>query len=236
MKNGRIAQAGKFEELLQENVGFEMLVGAHSQALESILAVGNVHTIMRTGERRKMEPSSNEETDEEHAASIQFQNGDKHNSEQDLSIDIAEKGRIMQDEEREKGSIGKEVYWAYLTAVRGGAFVPIIITAQSFFQILQVASNYWIAWASPPTTGVEPTVSLRLLFLVYVSLSVGSSLCVFLRAILVAVAGLLTSEKFFTNMLHSIMRAPMSFFDSTPTGRILNRVNGIYLFLSLSTC
>jgi ABC-type multidrug transport system fused ATPase/permease subunit len=42
---------------------------------------------------------------------------------------------------------------------------------------------------------------------------------------LVSLIGLLTSEKFFKNMLHCIMRAPMSFFDSTPTGRILNRVS-----------
>jgi ABC-type multidrug transport system fused ATPase/permease subunit len=41
---------------------------------------------------------------------------------------------------------------------------------------------------------------------------------------LVSLVGLLTAEKFFKNMLHCILRAPMSFFDSTPTGRILNRV------------
>ncbi|MQM17651.1 hypothetical protein Taro_050625 [Colocasia esculenta] len=225
MKNGRIAQAGKFEELLQENVGFEMLVGAHSQALESILVAGNAQEMSQAEDRRKMGYPSNEEADEEHAASIQFQSSDKLNSEQDLSINLEERGRIIQDEEREKGSIGKKIYLAYLTAVRGGAFVPIILTAQSLFQILQVASNYWMAWASPPTTGVEPTVSLNLLFLVYVILSVGSSLCVLLRAMLVAITGLLTAEKFFTNMLHSVMHAPMSFFDTTPTGRILNRAS-----------
>lgn len=233
MKNGRIAQAGKFQELLQENIGFEMLVGAHSQALESVLSVRDVHDKMQTDERMKMELSMNEETDEEHESSIHLQNGDKHNSEHDVGIDIAGKGRIMQDEEREKGSISKEVYWAYLTAVRGGAFVPIIIMAQALFQIMQVASNYWMAWASPPTTGVDPTVSLHLLFLVYVILSIASSLFVLLRATLLAISGLLTSQKFFTDMLRSIMRAPMSFFDSTPTGRILNRVNDILLFFFL---
>uniref|UniRef100_A0A1D1Z236 ABC transporter C family member 9 n=2 Tax=Anthurium amnicola TaxID=1678845 RepID=A0A1D1Z236_9ARAE len=225
MKNGRITQAGRFEELLQENVGFEMLVGAHSQALESILAAGNSHRLTRTDDRRTMELPSQEETEEEHVARIQFQNSDKHNSEQNLSINIVEKGRITQDEEREKGSIGKEVYWSYLTAVKSGAFVPFILTAQSLFQILQVASNYWMAWASPPTDGIEPTVRLNILFLVYIILSFVSSLCVLLRATLIATAGLQTSEKFFTNMLHSIMRAPMSFFDSTPTGRILNRAS-----------
>ncbi|MQM17648.1 hypothetical protein Taro_050624 [Colocasia esculenta] len=231
MKNGRIAQAGKFEELLQQNVGFEMLVGAHTQALESILAVGNADRITQTDDRRKMGSPSIEETDEEHAASIQDQNSNDHNSERDLSVNTADKGRITQDEERKKGSIGKEVYWAYLTAVRDGAFVPIIVIAQSLFQGLQVASHYWMAWASPPTAGVEPKVGLNALFLVYLILSVGSALCLSLRALVLTKVGLLTSEKFFKCMLHSIMHAPMSFFDSTPTGRILNRVSDQNLLL-----
>jgi ATP-binding cassette subfamily C (CFTR/MRP) protein 1 len=59
------------------------------------------------------------------------------------------------------------------------------------------------------------------------------------RSLLVSLIGLLTSEKFFKNMLHCILRAPMSFFDSTPTGRILNRVSAyltLWPFSSSVTC
>ncbi|CAA7411053.1 unnamed protein product [Spirodela intermedia] len=228
MKNGRISQAGRFEELLQENVGFEVLVGAHSQALGSVLAVGNSPQIEETHERGRTAPSGSGEEDEEHPARIQLQNGDsvdRKQSKEKLCVDNLERGRIGQDEERETGSIDKEVYWTYLTAVRGGIFVPMIITAQCLFQALQVAGNYWIAWASPSTEGIKPAVDIAVLFVVYVLLSVVSSLFVLVRAMLIAIAGLQTSEKFFANMLHSIMRAPMLFLDSTPTGRILNRAS-----------
>ncbi|OVA14831.1 ABC transporter [Macleaya cordata] len=218
MQDGQIKQAGRFEELLKHNIGFEVLVGAHSEALESILNVEN-------SSRMSQKSISLGEAEIDPPTNVQLLNG-KHDSEQNLSLEIMDKGgRLTQEEEREKGSIGKEVYWSYLTLVWGGALVPIIVLAQSSFQVLQIASNYWMAWASPPTMDTEPVVGMNVLFLVYILLSVGSSLCVLVRATLVATAGILTSQKLFMNMLHSVIRAPMSFFDSTPTGRILNRAS-----------
>lgn len=41
MQNKKIAQTGSFEQLLKQNIGFEVLVGAHNQDLESILTVEN---------------------------------------------------------------------------------------------------------------------------------------------------------------------------------------------------
>ncbi|KAJ4958376.1 hypothetical protein NE237_025487 [Protea cynaroides] len=218
MQNGRVKQGGGFEELLKQNIGFEVLVGAHSQAIESILTVKNSS---RTSER----PVSDGEVDAEPNSNTGLLNG-RHESEHNLSLETTENGeRLVQDEEREKGSIRKEVYWSYLTAVKGGALVPIIILAQSLFQVLQIGSNYWMAWAFPPTTGAETVVGLNIIFCVYIILSAGSALCVLVRAMLLTMAGLLTSQKLFMEMLHSVFRAPMAFFDSTPTGRILNRAS-----------
>ncbi|KAL2478064.1 ABC transporter C family member 9 [Forsythia ovata] len=216
MQNGRIAQAGTFEELLKQNIGFEVLVGAHCHALESVLTV---ESSSRTSEYAAIE----NETDTDNTTNQEFPHI-KQESEHNLCVEITEKGRLVQDEEREKGSIGKEVYLSYLTTVKGGVLVPIILLAQSSFQVLQIASNYWMAWACPTDT-VEPRLGIHFILLVYTLLAVGSSLCVLIRASLVAIAGLLTSEKLFSNMLHSVLRAPMAFFDSTPAGRILNRVS-----------
>uniref|UniRef100_A0A2N9IZZ9 ABC-type xenobiotic transporter n=1 Tax=Fagus sylvatica TaxID=28930 RepID=A0A2N9IZZ9_FAGSY len=218
MQNGRIAQAGRFEELLKQKIGFEVLVGAHSEALESILTVEN-------SSRTSQSPTADDESNADSTTNAELLHT-QHDSEHNLSLEITEKGgKLVQDEEREKGSIGKDVYWSYLTTVKGGALIPFIILAQSSFQVLQVASNYWMAWASPPTSKAEPKLAMNYILLVYVLLAVGSSLCVLVRATLLALAGLWTSQKLFTNMLHSILRAPMAFFDSTPFGRILNRAS-----------
>ncbi|GAV90046.1 ABC_tran domain-containing protein/ABC_membrane domain-containing protein [Cephalotus follicularis] len=218
MQNGRIAQAGRFDEILKQNIGFEVLVGAHSQALESILKVEN-------SSRASQDPAPDTESNTDSTSNTEHLQT-QHDSDHNLSLEITEKGgKLVQEEERETGSIGKEIYWSYLTVVKSGALVPFIILAQSSFQVLQIASNYWMAWASPPTSETKPMLGMNVILLVYVLLATGSSLCVLVRAMLVLTTGLWTAEKLFTNMLHSIIRAPMAFFDSTPTGRILNRAS-----------
>ena len=224
MQNGRIAQAGTFEELMKQNIGFEVLVGAHNQALESVLSVES-----------SSKATPNDIPDDEPSKGLPSSAElihTKQNSEQNLCVEITEnEARLVQDEEREKGSIGKEVYLTYMTIVKGGVLVPLIILAQSTFQVLQIASNYWMAWACPTTGDTEVTEGINYILLVYTLLSVGSALCVLVRAILVAITGILAAQKLFTNMLHSVLRAPMGFLDSTPTGRILNRVSNTQVYL-----
>lgn len=228
MQNGRIAQAGKFEELLKQNTGFEVLVGAHSEALESILMVESSsrttlnHTL--EGESKTAEESQCMQLDTKQVSS-----NNTNSSPQEIN---EKEGKLVQDEERERGSISKDVYWTYMTTFKGGILVPFILLAQSSFQALQVASNYWMAWVCPTSSEAKPLFDMKFILLIYMALSVGSAFCVLLRAVLVAKAGLWTAQKMFINMLHKVIRAPMSFFDSTPTGRILNRVMlAVYNFL-----
>lgn len=216
MQNGRIAQAGKFEDLLKQNIGFEVLVGAHSKALESIVVAENSSRTSFNSIAEEGESNFNSKSSLQHDKVQDNPPEDKRND-----------GKLVQEEERETGSIAKEVYWTYLTTVKGGIFVPLIILAQSSFQILQIASNYWMAWVCPTSSDAKPIFDMNFILLVYMALSVAGSFCVLLRAMMVLNAGLWTSQTLFTKMLHSVLRAPMSFFDSTPAGRILNRVSKI---------
>ncbi|KAI3955754.1 hypothetical protein MKW98_006114, partial [Papaver atlanticum] len=215
MQEGKIIQAGRFEELLKQNVGFELLVGAHSEALNTILNVENSSRMLK-----KVHASV--ENDIHTTTNEQFPKVKEDN----LSQEIIEKGgRLTQKEERENGSIGKEVYWTYLTMVWGGPLVPVIVLAQISFDALQMGSNYWIAWASPVTTNSKPVVEMNIMFLVYLLIRLASSICILSRQLLVSTVGIQTSQKLFMSMLHSVFRAPMSFFDSTRTGRILSRAS-----------
>jgi hypothetical protein len=138
MQDGRIAQAGKFKYLLQQNEGFEALVGAHNQALESIL---NAESSSRLS---SIFPTCESKSNMDLYESIK-----KQESKHDISEDSTQKGRLTQEEEREKGAIGKKVYWAYLTAFKGGALIPVVVLVQLLFQALQVWIVYqWVSVTS----------------------------------------------------------------------------------------
>jgi ABC-type multidrug transport system fused ATPase/permease subunit len=233
MQNGRIAQAGKFQEL-QQNMAFGVIFGAHFCAVEQVCnAKGTSIYLSKHHAESEKVPSINE-SDAEKEISSKWQNTNMINCRQEVFRDNTEEGKLLQGEERENGYISKQVYWSYLTAARGGLFIPMIIAAQCFFQIFEVGSNYWMASACHPRTGSKSKMESTQ-FMVYVFISVGSALCILIRAVLVAVTGLLTSEKLFKSMMHCIFHAPMSFFDSTPTGRILNRASIDQSVLDLET-
>ena len=138
---------------------------------------------------------------------------------------LGPKRQIVQEEERGKVGVGFSVYWKYITTAYGGALVPLILLAQVLFQLLQIGSNYWMAWATPVSKSVGPPVDGYTLIIVFMALAIGSSFCIFIRSLLLLIAGYKTATLLFNKMHSCIFHAPMSFFDATPSGRILNRVS-----------
>ncbi|KAE8654428.1 DNA-binding protein GT-1 [Hibiscus syriacus] len=122
-----------------------------------------------------------------------------------------------QEEETETGRVKWSVYSTFVTAAYKGALVPVILLCQVLFQGLQIGSNYWIAWATEENHKVsrEQLIGICLL-------SGGSSIFILGRAVLLATIAIETAQRLFLGMITSVFRAPISFFDSTPSSRILN--------------
>lgn len=211
MKGGKITQAGKYNDILNSGPDFIELVGAHNKALSALDAFESGTTCGNSVITEDLKTAS------------------KENDQSSKSEDSGLKAQLVQDEEREKGQVGFDVYWKYITTAYGGALIPFILLIHTLFQLLQIASNYWMAWATPVSEDAAPPVTRVTLLEVYVGLAVGSSFCVLIRSLLMVTAGYKTATLLFNKMHQCIFRAPMSFFDSTPSGRILNRVS--YLFV-----
>ncbi|CAK9166895.1 unnamed protein product [Ilex paraguariensis] len=218
MKNGRISQAGKYEDILNSGSDFMELVGAHKEAL---LVLDSVET--RSGSGKS---NISEEVDGIGEAKKVLKDEKTAVGQNGKADDVGgPKGQLVQEEEREKGKVGFSVYWKYITTAYGGALVPFILLAQVLFQLLQIGSNYWMAWATPVSSNVPAPVGGSTLLVVYVALAIGSSFCILSRALLLVTAGYKIATILFNKMHFCLFRAPMSFFDATPSGRILNRAS-----------
>ncbi|KAJ4886480.1 ABC transporter C family member 3 [Raphanus sativus] len=219
MKHGRISQAGRYNDILNSGTDFMELIGAHQEALAVVgsLDANSVSEKSALGE-------------EDNGVGRDVIDSEGKQESQDLKNDKSDSSgepnrQLVQEEEREKGSVSLDVYWKYITLAYGGALVPFILLAQVMFQLLQIGSNYWMAWGTPVSKDVEAHVNLSTLMIVYVALAVGSCFCILVRATLLVTAGYKTATELFHKMHRCIFRSPMSFFDSTPSGRIMNRAS-----------
>jgi ABC-type multidrug transport system fused ATPase/permease subunit len=58
---------------------------------------------------------------------------------------------------------------------------------------------------------------------VYAALGVAQAICNFMVSFCFSIAGVAAAKSLHGHAVHSIFRAPMAFFDTTPIGRIMNR-------------
>ncbi|GAV90679.1 ABC_tran domain-containing protein/ABC_membrane domain-containing protein [Cephalotus follicularis] len=198
MQDGMIVQSGKYEDLASNpNSELVRLMNAHRKSIDQV----NPRQEDGSFTSRPSQVNQNEVTEEK------FDEPLKKGSER------------TREEETETGRVKWSVYTTFVTSAYKGALVPVILLCQVLFQGLQMGSNYWIAWA----TDEELRVSREKLLGIYVLLSGGSSIFILGRAVLLATIAFETAQRLFLGMITSVFRAPISFFDATPSSRILNR-------------
>ncbi|TYG47316.1 hypothetical protein ES288_D11G328400v1 [Gossypium darwinii] len=215
MKGGRIVQAGKYNDILKSSTDFMELVDAHKKALSALDTVKASSVSERTTSEEGDIGTTN--------GKVQIE--ENQGNESGKVDDVGPKGHLVQEEEREKGQVGFSVYWKYITTAYGGALVRLIVRALILFQSYQIGSNYWMVWGSPMSADIKPPVGSFTLIIVYLALAITSVVCVLAISMLLGTAGYKTATLLFKKMHLCIFRAPMSFFDSTPSGRILNRAS-----------
>ena len=130
--------------------------------------------------------------------------------------------KLVEEEEREIGRVSSSIYKLYLTKAFGPWLITLLFVVQIGWQTMMLLSDYWLAYET--SDGRQGSLDPENFIRVYAALSLGTWLCVFLRTALIILFGSRTAQVFFLQMLRSIFRAPMAFFDTTPSGRILSRV------------
>lgn len=128
--------------------------------------------------------------------------------------------QVIRKEEREIGDTGLKPYMMYLGQNKGYVYATLVAVTNIIFTSGQVSQNSWLA-----ANVQNPSVSTSNLVLVYITIGFGSIIFLLFRALLAVDLNIQTSRSLFSQLLSALFRAPMSFFHSTPLGRILSRVS-----------
>ncbi|KAJ4705899.1 ABC transporter C family member 10-like [Melia azedarach] len=197
MSDGEILRAAPYHQLLATSKEFLDLVNAHKETAGSD-RLAEVTTSQKSGlPAREIKKSYVEK---------QFK--------------VSKGDQLIKQEERETGDAGCKPYIQYLNQSKGVLFFSLASLGHLVFVIGQISQNSWMA------SNVEnPNVSTLRLIVVYLLIGFVSTFFLLGRSICIVVLGLRSSKSLFSQLLNSLFRAPMSFYDSTPLGRILSRVS-----------
>ncbi|XP_057446123.1 ABC transporter C family member 10-like [Lotus japonicus] len=197
MSGGKSLQAAPYHHLLTSSQGFQDLVNAHKETAGSDRLVDVTSSQRPSNSGREIIKSSKQK---------QFKalNGDQ----------------LIKQEERERGDTGFKPYLQYFNQSRGYIYFSGSCLSFLMFVICQIIQNSWMA------SNVDNShVSTLQLILVYLLIGVGSTIFLMTRVFLSVALGVQSSKSLFSQLMNSLFRAPMSFYDSTPLGRILSRVS-----------
>ena len=144
---------------------------------------------------------------------------------QDSSLGVTR--RTTSDESLSRGSVSFHIYWAYISAAGGIIYVFLLVLGYATAQILVIGDDWWLkTWADAyKTPSSTPGVSIDLGYYVGVYGLIGlAAMAAFLfRVIVISTGSIRASRNIHSRLVNKILRAPVQFFEKTPTGRILNR-------------
>ncbi|PWA98523.1 ABC transporter Tap-like, P-loop containing nucleoside triphosphate hydrolase [Artemisia annua] len=208
MRDGMIVQSGKYDELVQSGLDFQALVSAHETSMQL------VQTKSTEPETITKSPTGNTK-----------ENYNDTTKALDRSQSSAKIGtsKLIEDEERETGRVSLHVYKVYATEAFGWFGVILVLFLSVLWQATQMASDYWLAYETSEdrADSFDPLVFIG----VYAVIAGVAFVIIIGRIIFTVYLGLETAQTFFKQILHSILHAPTSFFDTTPSGRILSRAS-----------
>ncbi|PON96905.1 ATP-binding cassette containing protein [Trema orientale] len=197
ISDGEILRSAPYHQLLSTSKEFQDLVNAHKETAGS-------KRLEHVSQAEKHVTSSKEIKKSYREKQFQASRGDQ----------------LIKQEQREMGDTGLKPYRQYLNQNKGYLYFFLCNLFHLTFVIGQILQNSWMA-----ANVDNPHLSTLRLIVVYLLIGIGTIVILLFRSHIVVYLGLESSTSLFSQLLNSLFRSPMSFYDSTPLGRILSRVS-----------
>eukprot|EP00048_Salpingoeca_helianthica_P006844 m.103383 g.103383 ORF g.103383 m.103383 type:complete len:1048 (+) comp14147_c6_seq1:59-3202(+) len=142
---------------------------------------------------------------------------------------IAAGKKLVKEEMREEGSVGLQTYLSYINAAGGAVPVTVVALFYLLSVLAKIFSDYWLSWWLRQGNGTTSSGSIHdnpnrdTYALIYGLSAVAMLLVQFCRGLLHNRIVLRASSTLHNRLFYKVICAPMSYFDTTLTGRIVNR-------------
>ncbi|XP_048103810.1 multidrug resistance-associated protein 1 [Alosa alosa] len=224
--DGEITESGSYQELLSRKGAFADFIRnfATTERKESTTQKGSRKSISRLSVTDFM-PFSRDLSQE------QLIGGDRNsviiqNMEQMADSDPEpmpeDLGKLTEADQARTGRVKLEMYMEYFRTI-GLAFILPVVFLYVFQQAASLSYSYWLSmWADEPVVnGTQVNTDMKLA--VYGALGFAQGIGIFGTTVAISVGGIIASRHLHMDLLNNVLHSPMSFFETTPSGNLLNR-------------
>uniref|UniRef100_A0A4W5LVH7 ABC-type glutathione-S-conjugate transporter n=1 Tax=Hucho hucho TaxID=62062 RepID=A0A4W5LVH7_9TELE len=205
--DGEITESGSYQELLSRH-------GAFADFIHTFASNDRKESVTETAAQRGM--TSLGDTNSTNLQAMEpMSEIDKEQVPEDL-------GKLMEVDKARTGRVRLEMYMEYFKTI-GMAFIIPIVFLYAFQQGASLAYNYWLSlWADEPiVNGTQVDTDMKLA--VYGALGFAQGIAIFGTTVAISVGGIIASRHLHMDLLKNVLHSPMSFFETTPSGNLLNR-------------
>ncbi|XP_043945091.1 multidrug resistance-associated protein 1-like [Protopterus annectens] len=211
MSDGEISDIGTYQDLLKKTGIFADLLHAFTEEEGQ-----NVKKERRNSGLQILGTEEQPINQKMKRSAKQYQEVDEKNRENE------ERGALTEADKAQQGKVKLSVYLEYLRMMKLPVFL-FILFLHVCQQVACFCRSYWLSlWADDPViSGRQQHADLRLG--IYGFLGVAEGFAKFWSVLVVFLGGILASRHLHLQLLHNVLRSPMSFFEKTPIGNLLNR-------------
>ncbi|XP_041666846.1 multidrug resistance-associated protein 1-like [Cheilinus undulatus] len=218
MDQGQISEVGSYVDLMEQKGAFAKFVHTFSVSMNRESAAPKDKTRRKSMSWLSMTDFSIDLSQEQliscDMGSVQVMDA--------VHLDAEDAGKLTEVDKAHTGRVKLQVYREYFRTV-GLTFIMTIIFLCAFQQAASLAYSYWLSlWADEaPVNGTQRDHELKLS--VFAALGFTQGLAMFGTTLAIAMGGILASRHLHSDLLRGVLHSPMSFFEMTPSGNLLNR-------------
>ncbi|KAG8145847.1 hypothetical protein E2320_012309 [Naja naja] len=245
LSEGKISEMGSYQELLKQDRAFAEFLRTYAGVDHNVAGEGKerapadvdvatvawaaffpcpVSTLLETPglvtkEEKLLE---NGVLASENSVQVRSSDTEKSPAQTQMAPDGKNAWKLTEADTAQTGKVKTTVYWEYMRAIGLGiSCLSILLFLCN--HVASLASNYWLSlWTDDPVlNGTQQHTNLRLG--VYGALGISQGVAVFGYSMAVSVGGIFASRRLHLDLLHNVLRCPVSFFEQTPSGNLVNR-------------